>query len=56
MEVRTDFFGKVPFQKNEALRTADQLEWPESEGVDLVVLEFECVLWGTIDCTTRSIR
>jgi len=49
VEVRTDFFGKVPFQKHEALRSADSLEWPEStDGVDLVVLEFECVLWGTI--------
>jgi SAM-dependent methyltransferase len=48
VEVRTDFFGKVPFQKKEALRSADSLEWPASEGVDLVVLEFECILWGTI--------
>ena len=48
VEVRTDSFTTLPFAKNEGLRKAQALTWSASQGVPLVVLEFECKLWGDI--------
>ena len=53
VEVRTDFFGKVPFQKKRLYATADQLEWPESDGVDLQCWNLNVFCGARYDCTTR---